>query len=101
MEAITDAIATFEKSQVFRPFNSRYDRYLKGLAPLSAAELRELALFNGKAGCNSCHPSSPCSHGEPPLFTDFSYDNLGLPKNLLNRFYADPPSINPDGAAST
>ncbi len=37
--------------------------------------------------------------GTPPLFTDFSYDNLGLPKNPSNPTYRMPPELNPDGAA--
>jgi cytochrome c peroxidase len=31
-----------------------------------------------------------------PLFTDYSYDNLGVPKNLQNPFYNEP-DWNPDG----
>ena len=30
--------------------------------------------------CLACH----ISEGEKPLFTDFTYDNLGIPKNLEN-----------------
>ena len=30
-----------------------------------------------------------------PLFTDFTYDNLGVPKNPMNPFYHMP--YNPDG----
>lgn len=33
----------------------------------------------------------------PPLFTDFTYDNLGGPRNTMNPFYAMPPGINPEG----
>jgi len=32
------------------------------------------------------------------LFTDFSYDNIGIPKNPENPFYALSPDLNPDGA---
>jgi cytochrome c peroxidase len=35
----------------------------------------------------------------PPMFTDFTYDNLGVPKNPANPFYNQPAWINPDGAA--
>jgi cytochrome c peroxidase len=35
----------------------------------------------------------------PPVFTDFSYDNLGLPKNWDNPFLYQPPAFNPDGVA--
>src|SRR5665647_636846 len=33
-----------------------------------------------------------------PLFTDFSYDNLGIPRNPLNPFYSEP-AYNPLGTA--
>ncbi len=29
----------------------------------------------------ACHPSTPGADGAPPLFTDFTYDNLGVPRN--------------------
>jgi cytochrome c peroxidase len=32
------------------------------------------------------------------VFTDFTYDNLGLPKNPANPFYTAPAAVNPDGA---
>jgi cytochrome c peroxidase len=57
-----------------------------------------LKLFNGKAMCSACHVSEPGPNGEPPLFTDFTYDNLGVPRNPGNPFYSAPHSINPDGA---
>jgi cytochrome c peroxidase len=67
----------------FHPFNSKYDAMLRGQAALSSAELRGLALFNapGKGNCAACHPSAKGSDGSFPLFTDFSYDNLGVPRN--------------------
>jgi cytochrome c peroxidase len=33
----------------------------------------------------------------PPVFTDFSFDNLGAPANPDNPFYFLPPAFNPDG----
>jgi cytochrome c peroxidase len=97
-DAIADAIATFEMSAEFSPFSSKYDAFLKGKTTLTAAETRGLALFKGKALCANCHPADPTA-GQPPLFTDFTYDNIGLPKNLANRFLTMPANINPDGAA--
>jgi cytochrome c peroxidase len=66
----------------FAPFTSKYDAFLAGRAQLSAAELRGLALFNDpqKGNCSACHPSAR-ANGAPPLFTDFTYDNLGVPRN--------------------
>ena len=37
-------------------------------------------LFNGKAKCSKCHPAK----GPQPLFTDFTFDNPGVPANPLN-----------------
>ena len=34
----------------------------------------------------------------PPLFTDFTFDNLGVPKNWDNPFLYLPRKLNPDGA---
>lgn len=76
-EALAATIAKFEKSDTFSPFNSKYDKALKGEAILTEQEKRGLVLFNGKAECAACHPAD----GEKALFTDFSYDNLGVPVN--------------------
>ena len=67
----------------FHPFSSRYDDFLRGTASLSAQEVRGLALFNNadKGNCAGCHPSGKAADGSHPLFTDFSYDNLGVPRN--------------------
>jgi cytochrome c peroxidase len=78
------ALAQFETEDPrFAPFDSKYDAYLAGQATLSAAEARGLALFNDpkKGNCAACHPSARGADGSPPPFTDFSYDNLGVPRN--------------------
>ena len=96
--SICDAIATFERLPSFSPFTSKYDAFLKGTAQLAPAELRGLDVFNGKAGCAGCHTSSPAPDGTPPLFTNFCYANLGLPKNPKNPYYTIPAKFNPLGA---
>jgi cytochrome c peroxidase len=67
----------------FAPFTSKYDAFLRGKIRLSDAELRGLGVFNDaqKGNCAACHPSARGAAGEMPLFTDFSYDNLGVPRN--------------------
>ncbi len=76
----------------FRPYSSRYDAFLIGQATLSNSELRGLAFFNSpdKGNCAACHPSAKGADGSPPQFTDFSYDNLGLPRNPELKANADP-----------
>jgi cytochrome c peroxidase len=84
-DAVTRAIAEFEKSRSFNRFTSKFDFYLAGKTELTAQESRGLNLFTGKANCASCHVSNPSvatdSTPFPPLFTDFSYDNIGIPRN--------------------
>ena len=80
------ALAAFERENpAFHPFSSKYDYFQKGQAQLSAQELRGLALFNDatKGNCSACHPSTSGDGVTPPMFTDFSYDNLGVPRNSL------------------
>jgi cytochrome c peroxidase len=96
---VLEALAAFERTAVFAPFTSKYDRYLAGGAALSDAEQRGLAIFEDPArgNCASCHPSRPAPDGSPPLFTDFSYANLGIPKYANNKFLVQPPMFNPEG----
>jgi cytochrome c peroxidase len=80
------ALVAFQSEDpAFHPFSSKYDWFQKGQATLTAQELRGLALFNGptKGNCNACHPSTSGNGATPPMFTDFSYDNLGIPRNAL------------------
>src|SRR6478672_11677957 len=77
------AVQQYEREDVeFNAYSSKYDAFLRGRATLSDAELRGLALFNSpaKGNCAACHPSARAD-GKAPLFTDFSYDNLGVPRN--------------------
>jgi cytochrome c peroxidase len=96
-ERIARSIAAYERSFEVNPFSSKYDAVLAGRDKLSGQEKKGLRLFEGKAMCANCHISQPGPNGEPPLFTDFTYDNLGVPKNPLNPFYTIPPEFNPDG----
>jgi cytochrome c peroxidase len=90
---IVFALQQFEREDPrFQPFDSKYDQFLAGKAMLSDAELRGLALFNNpaKGNCLACHPSARGVDGSAPLFTDFSYDNLGVPRNMRIAATADP-----------
>jgi cytochrome c peroxidase len=78
------AIAAYEtEDPEFHPFSSKYDYWLEGKATLSARENAGLALFNNpsKGNCTACHPSERQRYSEHALFTDFTYDNIGVPRN--------------------
>lgn len=98
---ITQAVAEYERTGIPNRFTSKYDAYLAGTATLTAAEQRGLALFEDttRGNCASCHLDKAAADGSPPLFTDFGYDNLGIPRNPANPFYTLPSSLNPAGAA--
>lgn len=98
-EQIAEAIAAFERRPAFNAFTSKYDAYLAGKTRLNTNELRGLRAFEDPArgNCAACHTSRPGSDSTPPLFTDFSYDNLGVGRNPLNRFYTQPAVYNPQG----
>jgi len=86
-----EAIAAYENSTEVNKFSSRYDQSLTGEYTLSDEEALGLELFNGKANCSECHSSI----GNEPVFTDFTYDNLGVPRNPDNPFYSLPKTFNP------
>jgi len=100
-EQIARAISAYEKSAEVNPFSSKYDAYLAGNAELTEQEDLGLALFNSKekGKCFLCHISESGPGEEHPLFTDFTFDNLGIPKNPDNPFYMMDEEINPDGMA--
>ena len=78
------AIAAYETEDLaFHPFTSKFDAWQNGQAQLTDVELKGLALFNnpGKGNCTACHPSQRQGYSEHPLFTDFTYDNIGVPRN--------------------
>lgn len=81
--AIALAVAAYEASPEVNPYTSKFDHYLKGMAELTKEEKKGLELFNGKGKCSECHISA----GAKPLFTDFTYDNLGVPINVENPVY--------------
>jgi cytochrome c peroxidase len=75
----------------FAPFSSKYDAFVAGRATLTPQELNGLALFNraDKGNCAACHPSTKPANAPGALFTDFTYDNLGVPRNMLIAANAD------------
>jgi cytochrome c peroxidase len=74
-ENILKALAQFTGYMVSA--NSKYDKYKKGTATFTPEEESGYQLY--KANCATCHPE--------PLFTDYSFRNIGLPvDNFLNDY---------------
>jgi cytochrome c peroxidase len=82
--ATTSAIATFERSAEFAPFDSRYDRYLKGEVKLTDQEELGRTLFFSKqfTNCNLCHEvKARDGRMEGATFTSYKFFNIGVPVN--------------------
>jgi cytochrome c peroxidase len=94
---MTMSMASYESSPDVSAFSSKFDAYLAGNTMLSGAELNGYQLFNGKAHCNQCHLSGTAVNtlnsqeaaDVGPLFTDFTANNIGLPKNLALPYYCE------------
>lgn len=84
-EKVAEAIATFESSESFAPFTSRYDKYKDGnSSALSDDEKEGMLLFfsNNNLSCVNCHQSESSAQARHELFTNFSYRNVGTPQNI-------------------
>lgn len=87
VEAYAHALGALEQFELedvsFHPYTSRYDDYLDGKAVLSEQERRGLGLFDDpkRGNCASCHLDRKGADGSHPLFTDYEFEALGVPRN--------------------
>ena len=116
-ERIARSIAAYERTTEVNPFSSKFDVFWREAKSagkdvesidesnwedhknlgLEDDEVEGLMLFVNKGMCAECHVLTPGPNGEPPVFTDFTYDNLGAPKNPENPFYSMSEEWNPYG----
>lgn len=104
---IARAIAAYERSSAVTKFNSKFDQFwqacryqgidVSGIdmatdlstlpqGILTSRQLQGLALFNDpdRGNCAACHTTNftdTDGNAVPPLFTDYTYANLGIPPN--------------------
>lgn len=86
-EAMTRAIAAFERTETFSPFDSRYDRYLRGEEEFTNdEELGRLLFFSQQfTNCNLCHQVGRSEISAQETFTNYEYHNIGTPENTRLR----------------
>lgn len=86
-EAMTRAIAAFERTERFAPFDSKYDRSLRGEATLTEQEELGRVLFFSKqfTNCSLCHRLKQADGADGETFTDHSFHNIGVPANRALR----------------
>ncbi|MCB2129636.1 MAG: c-type cytochrome [Rhodobacteraceae bacterium] len=94
-DRIAIAIARYESSSEVNPFSSRFDAWMDGQDTLSDQELRGFEVFEAedKGNCAACHVLTPTGRETRAIFTDWTFDNIGVPRNRANpqgADYADP-----------
>jgi cytochrome c peroxidase len=104
-EVFSDSHAAFQKAMEalqafqledysFHPYSSKYDLFSgnKIGGALTAAERRGFAVFNNaqKGNCFACHYSGPGLNGSVAMFTDYSYEAIGVPRNRAIPANRDP-----------
>lgn len=91
--AMAGAIAAFEKTETFAPFDSKYDRYLRDEYDLTVLEDLGRSLFfsNNNNNCASCHLLKK-EDAPREIFSNYKYHNIGVPQNhaLMAKNVVDP-----------
>lgn len=75
---LTTALAEFQISPTVNRFSSKFDRYIRNEATLTAAEAQGLRIASER-GCFECHSMKPKN---APLFSDFGFHASQFPSNL-------------------
>ena len=85
--AMANSIATFEKSELFSPFDSKYDRYLRGQYKMTDLEDLGMTLFFSQqfTNCQNCHQLKPSPNRKGETFSNYQYHNIGTPVNKSAR----------------
>lgn len=86
-EAMTRAIAAFERTDFFSPFDSKYDRYLRGETKFTnQEELGRVLFFSPQfTNCNICHQLHKTPGAQKETFSNYQYFNIGVPENKALR----------------
>jgi cytochrome c peroxidase len=86
-DAMALSIASFEKTELFAPFDSKYDRYLKGEYSFTEQEkLGETLFFSQQfTNCNQCHQLRKLPAQAKETFSNYEYRNIGVPANSALR----------------
>jgi cytochrome c peroxidase len=85
--AMSDAIAAFEGSKFFSPFDAKYDRYLRGEYQLTPQEDLGRTLFFSQqfTNCNLCHQLRTLPEQQKETFSNYEFHNIGVPANIALR----------------
>ena len=85
-DALTQVIASYERTDEFSSFDSKYDKHIRGEYDLTPLEDLGKSLFfsNNNNSCATCHVLKG-EDKEGETFTNYEYHNIGTPANLTLR----------------
>ena len=85
-QAITESLVAFESTAMFAPFDSRYDRFLRGEYRMTEEEdLGRKLFFSQMVNCSSCHLLDTLETSSRETFSNHQYHNIGVPTNIRAR----------------
>jgi cytochrome c peroxidase len=87
LQAFGESLQAFESTEFFSPFDSKYDRYLRGEYAPTEEELLGITLFfsNQFTNCNQCHQLQTFPEAERETFSNYAFENIGVPVNARLR----------------
>lgn len=83
-DAVTAALAAYQQTPEFAPFDSRYDRWLRGEEKFTAQEEFGHTVFI-TWNCRLCHMNRKQGVSDTETFTNYEYHNIGVPVNPAAR----------------
>lgn len=83
-DALSRALAAYEQTAEFAPFDSRYDRWLRGEEDFTPQEELGHTVFI-TWNCRLCHLQRKQGVTDTETFTSFEYHNIGVPVNAAAR----------------
>ncbi len=85
--AMAESIAAYERTEGFAPFDSRYDRFLRGEETLTDEEELGRVLFFSEqfTNCALCHQLRRSAIDPRETFSNYEYHNIGVPENTALR----------------
>src|SRR5579862_5303845 len=97
-EAALRALEAFQREDSsFHPYTSKFDLRADNKigGAFTAAETRGYQIFVDarRGNCASCHYHGAGLHGSVGMFTDYSYEAIGMPRNRTLAANADPSSF--------
>jgi cytochrome c peroxidase len=86
-DAMTRSIAAFERTRHFAPFDSKYDRFLRGEAKLTGEEeLGRVLFFSTQfTNCSQCHQLRAIGGAGEETFSNYEFHNIAVPANMAVR----------------